>query len=297
MALTEVEQDFLEFVAKNKSKTFLEVAQKYAAIKKEIDFSSSAFKDFTLQSYNLFGLIYTDETDEDLVKSHKFFELLHLYRFLSYESTPIQKSTTLIQKLQTLFRLVIALDFAPIKNYFLRRASGSHSRGIHQYDFSAIADLIIRSMGRPIKRIVDYGCGPAYISYYLARKIREQKGYAPEVHVVDFDTLVLDFVKFRFAKAGIPLSVATVQAGSMYPQLPEHDVCIASEVLEHVVDPVTVIRNISSTLQTNGLLYGNYNDHAHHAFHVSPDLSLVRKFIQENGFIQVHPLLFKKSPL
>ena len=136
--------------------------------------------------------------------------------------------------------------------------------------------------------VVDYGSGLAYVSFEIARIRNKAK-----IYLVDIDCLHLEFAVFRFKKYGFNIEVIKVTEDNMYPKLPEHNICIATEVMEHVFQPLTVYRNIIESLDSGGILYGNFADHQEGMFHVSPDLRDLRERINQN-FDQLDLLCYKR---
>lgn len=127
--------------------------------------------------------------------------------------------------------------------------------------------------GRP-PRIVDYGCGLAHLSYGIAKLHPEA-----ETTLVDIDNLKLDFAAYRFREAGLRVRTLVVDEKNPYPQLPPHNLCVATEVLEHLKDPMRALNNIAGSMEPGGILYGDFGDHDPILFHVSTDLSEVRQEI------------------
>lgn len=154
-------------------------------------------------------------------------------------------------------------------------------------EFSRIAKNIIENSVQPI--IIDYGCGLGYISFEIGRL----RHYS-EIFLVDVDNLVLKFANFRFVKHSIKVNLIRIDKKRVYPLLPEHDVCILFEVLEHVKEPLRVCENIISSLRPNGLLCGNFQDHRANPFHVSPNLHPIRKWVALN-FKKIGKFLYQKK--
>jgi len=126
--------------------------------------------------------------------------------------------------------------------------------------------------GDPV--VVDYGSGPAYISYEIA-----SANSRSTVFLVDVDSLVLEFALFRLRKTGAAIHALPVAKENIYPPLPKHNICIASEVMEHLAYPLKVYDNIVGALETGGLLYGRFEDHQPNMYHVSPQLGDLRQAI------------------
>jgi len=82
--------------------------------------------------------------------------------------------------------------------------------------------------------------------------------------------------------------------------LPSHNVCIAAEVFEHLLDPMRAYRNILTALDKNGILLGCFDDHRPGGFHVTPDLKEIRQAIEENFMKmpdeQAQRLFYRRRP-
>jgi len=133
----------------------------------------------------------------------------------------------------------------------------------------ARAILAVASSG-PLT-VVDYGAGLGHLSMLLA-----QDRPGSHVCLVDIDCMVLDFAEFRFRKAGLDFETIRVTRECVYPDLPEHDVCIVTEVWEHLKRPIVAYENICRALAKGGLLVGKISDHGREFFHVSPRLGDLR---------------------
>lgn len=136
--------------------------------------------------------------------------------------------------------------------------------------------------------IVDYGCGLGYLSFEIAHLRKDSK-----VYLIDIDNLILDFTLFRFKKYGIRVEVIKVSKNNLYPKLPAHNLCILWEVMEHLKQPLKAYHNIINSLESSGLLYGNFANHRREFFHVSPDLQLLRDLLKKD-FKQIDYFLYKK---
>lgn len=140
-------------------------------------------------------------------------------------------------------------------------------------EFQKEAEFILNKISDPV--IVDYGCGIAQISFEIAKMSKAK------VYLLDLDTIILDFDKFRFKKYGFDFETIVVRENNFYPSLPVHNICICSEVLEHLPEPIRAFDNILKSLERGGLLYGQYYNYSKEFFHVSPDLSEIIKQIPE----------------
>jgi 2-polyprenyl-3-methyl-5-hydroxy-6-metoxy-1,4-benzoquinol methylase len=218
---------------------------------------------------------------------------MHLLRFVSYEEVRLEKGN-FSKKINTAMQLLRHGKFLSFFENTKNNLVINNRNIAHVHDFEKIAEHLYSSTPIAIKTVVDYGCGPGFISFALSKKIKEKSGLAPVTYLVDIDTLVLDFTKFRFTKYNLPIEVIKIDNNDRYPELPKHEICIATEVLEHVLEPAKVAQNICVSLASEGLLYGSMDDHGAHTFHISPNLEKVRKTLEENGLVQDKSMLYKK---
>jgi SAM-dependent methyltransferase len=141
---------------------------------------------------------------------------------------------------------------------------------------AGVAEFLLQSVGKaPV--VVDYGCGFAHLSFEIAKQDPEAK-----VHLIDIECLPLAFARFRFEKHGLKAEPIVVTAEALYPRLPAHDVCIASEVMEHVYRPLEVYDHIVESLRPGGTLHGGFEDHRPGILHVSPVLAALRERVQRD---------------
>lgn len=141
-------------------------------------------------------------------------------------------------------------------------------------DFGPTARLLAEKADKRPLVIVDYGCGLGYISYAIAKFVKGSK-----VYLVEVDSMVLEFAKFIFDKQGIETSLIRVTKEDLYPRLPPHNICIATEVMEHLKRPMEAYAHIYESLDRGGLLFGDFEDHIEDILHVSCDLSGLRRSI------------------
>ena len=101
-------------------------------------------------------------------------------------------------------------------------------------------------------------------------------------------------MEYRFSKYVRDVETIRITPDDIYPDLPEHDICIIREVLEHVHKPLKICENILKSLNPDGIVYGNFGDHNVNMYHISADLSNVRSWFQEH-FNQVGPGCYRKK--
>lgn len=93
--------------------------------------------------------------------------------------------------------------------------------------------------------ILDVGCGAGtYLTYPIAKCF-------PEVHVVGVDS---DDLSISFAQKSYPLPNLEFKLFDVMREEAKFDLIIASEVIEHVEDPMGFLANLKSRLNPGGLL-------------------------------------------
>jgi Methyltransferase domain len=297
--LNEVEVDFLEFLSIRESKEFDYLKKIYLETKEKYNFSTPDFKKLTLSIYEVNKILHDEVTEEELLKTYKFHELISIYRFLSY-TYETKQPASVSKKVKTAVRLVLSGNFRVATRMLSRSAHLSKQQKSKKWSeepktFRGLAEYLLKHTTKPVSRVVDYGCGPAYVSFEIAKIHKEKNLPIPTVCLVDLDWITKEFVIFRFKKYGFPVESIEVSKTNLYPTLPPHDICIASEVMEHIKDPVLAFTNINASLADKGVMYGNYNDHTHHMLHISPNLSNLRKELSLHQYRQVSPLTFVKG--
>lgn len=297
MTLEKIEDEFITFIAAKIGKTREKVLTDYLHTKELFNFSSDAYKQTCNQAYELNKLIYGEDSDQELISAYKYHELMHVYRFLSYSFASGNKKRN---KFSLLVQMLKKGDYNKMFNYakrtFIKRASKINPADTFEpEDFKPLATYLLRQYGDTPAAIVDYGCGPAYISFEIAEQLQAQGKAVPKTYLVDIDCLINEFVFYRFNLYNFPVEKIIISTDNMYPVLPKHDICIATEVMEHIKNPVLVFTNINNALGDTGILHGNFGDHDKHMFHVSPDLQVLRQKLTENSYTRLGKLTYKKA--
>ncbi len=98
--------------------------------------------------------------------------------------------------------------------------------------------------------ILDYGCGVADAGLLFAR-------LGARVTLCDLDDRKLAFAAWRFRCRGLPLEVMPVADTEVPPEVTpgRYDLIIASEVFEHVRNPLLTLRALTVGLKDDGLLF------------------------------------------
>jgi len=144
-------------------------------------------------------------------------------------------------------------------------------------------------------RILDFGCGLAHVSRSLARKLREQK---KEVHLtlVDIPTVRKTFLVWLCEKTGIPATFLNCTPTAPIPPLTPCEVCVATEVFEHLHEPMPYLQAMHAVLQPGGFLRTNVADHPAEYGHVSTNLEPLRRQLREWGYEELQPNRIFRKP-
>ena len=151
--------------------------------------------------------------------------------------------------------------------------------------------------GKPDVTIVDYGCGLAQHSRGLAESLSKNRTNV-RVVLVDIPTLRKDFLLWMAAKTRIPMEFLECSRMRPVPDLPNSDVVIATEVFEHLHDPMPAFEEIHRTLKPSGFLLTNLSDHEGEFMHVSPNLKALRDCTRELKYEELqYSTLFQKPSI
>ena len=268
--LNQVEKDFIEFTSKKRKRPYEEMADIYLSTKNRFEFSSFEYRKLNEDIHNLFKIIYNDKNEEELIDSYKFHALMHLFRFISYSYPQNQVQRKGI--------------FGKLLNF--KKEKFQTTKTMDSKFFGIVKLLVEKTKKTPI--VVDYGCGLGYVSYEISTFEKKSK-----IYLVDVDCLTLEFAEFRFKKRGVNVKIIPVSKDNIYPKLPKHNICIATEIMEHIIQPLKVYQNIWDSLEVGGIIYGNFEDHKKEMFHVSPNLSELRCRLRE-GFERIGDMVYKK---
>jgi SAM-dependent methyltransferase len=290
MRLEPIDEEFVAFMAHKRQRPLAEIRRIFSDTKRQFRFEGLMYRAFCVDVHNAFQVLYDDTDERTLVTAYQFHELLHLFRFLSY----VYPRPSFAQRigdmgafaLQTLLQGKLGSYRAMLRDK-LRPSTEKDQRSSLYYKQTAAH---IRTFIPEDLIIVDYGCGLGHLSFELA-----QKNPRTKVYLVDIDCLTLEFAAYRFRQAQIDVEVIPISHTTLYPMLPKHNLCIATEVMEHLKEPLTAFRNISTNLAPNGILYGTFSDHHAELFHVSTDLQTLRAAIAEQ-YTQLRPLMYRKRP-
>lgn len=161
-----------------------------------------------------------------------------------------------------------------------------------------VETIVSRIGSKGTVEIIDYGCGLAHRSITVARQL-QKRGVKVQLTLVDIrKDLHSAFLDFLCKKYGISYQFIEITIDNLYPELPAHDYCDNVDVLEHVRDPIRVVNNTHKALRPGGHFLAYCNDAIEEMMHISPDLSSVRRRLDELGYVKVGALhqtpLFQK---
>ena len=136
--------------------------------------------------------------------------------------------------------------------------------------------------------ILDYGCGLAQTSRGLATLLRD-RGQAVSLALVDLPTIRRPFLAWTGERMGIAVKNLDVTPETPIPDLPDCDICFATEVFEHMHDPLPAFERIEKSLAPGGLLLTNVKDHHEEFMHVTPNLKPLRDRLDALGYTALRP--------
>jgi 2-polyprenyl-3-methyl-5-hydroxy-6-metoxy-1,4-benzoquinol methylase len=123
----------------------------------------------------------------------------------------------------------------------------------HRSDCFHFVAAALRRAGRA-GDLCEYGCGVAPVAAWLRPRFP-----AWRYTLVDVPSPMLDFARWRFRGLA---NVETLEPGlgSDLPLTREYDVIACLEVLEHVINPLEVVRHLTAHLKPGGALFVNFVD-------------------------------------
>ncbi len=293
--LKDIEIDFIEYIANLRKVDKNEIKEQYYRILNEFQCHTTDYKKYMNDIFKIEKILYDYSSPEQQIAAYKHHDIMLLLRYLSYSySQEISKqeiginsenndSTWLKLQRRRIYKLIKGRKKLKVidGNTILEKET-LHDQDLTvrnwelglAFQHSKIATYL-NSFIDDVPIIVDYGSGLGYISYEICKLHPNAK-----VHLVDIDNKVLSFTEYRFKKQDYDVCKIPISSvDEYYPELPAHNICIATEVVEHLEDPLKFLRNIRNSLLDNGVVFGNFDDHAEEEQHISCDLSDFRKEI------------------
>lgn len=263
--LNSFEVDLIEFISERENRPKGEVETLFRQVRENLGyFKSKRFlqSDGTMQQ--ICRLFLNTTSEEKTLDTYRFLAPIHLLVFLSYAYP-----TKFSKRMSNAWRLFKSGEYGQIFQF-----GGKYLKS--KVKKEGTVDLLLKHYPNP-SVVVDYGCGMAHFSSEIARR-----NPSTQIYLVDIESIILEFTIFRFKKYKYNFEVIKIEKGNLYPSLPEHTICLANEVMEHVFQPLTVYNNIHRAMMNGGLLFGNFSDHSSGLLHVTPDLSELRAKISES---------------
>jgi 2-polyprenyl-6-hydroxyphenyl methylase/3-demethylubiquinone-9 3-methyltransferase len=121
-------------------------------------------------------------------------------------------------------------------------------RPLHELNPERLAFIAAR---QPLKgaRIADIGCGGGILSEGMARA-------GAEVTAIDLAPEALDVARLHAIESGLAVDYRLVSAEALADQMPgQFDAVTCLEMLEHVPDPLSVLRACAALLKPGGRLF------------------------------------------
>ena len=113
-------------------------------------------------------------------------------------------------------------------------------------------DYIIKDSKKTIEKfkVLDYGCGVSGIGLLLA-------SLKANVTIADLDDEKFVFTIWRYKKRSLSPNIIKIKNISDYPEIPKNkfDLIIATELFEHVRDPLRLLKNFTNALKKGGYLF------------------------------------------
>ena len=155
--------------------------------------------------------------------------------------------------------------------------------------------IVLGLAGMPRVTILDYGCGLAQSSRGLAKVLRNKNTIA-RLLLADIPTIRKGFLLWMGEREHIETECLECTQKQPIPELPPLDVCIGTEVFEHLHDPLSVFDAIHDALKPGGFLQASIDDHLPMFMHVSPGLSALRERVRSLGYETIVPSSLYRKP-
>jgi SAM-dependent methyltransferase len=143
--------------------------------------------------------------------------------------------------------------------------------------------ILTHLASRSTIHILDFGCGLAHASRSLAAALSKQ-GRRVELALADIPTVRKRFLVWTGTRTGVPTAFLDCTQSVRIPELPLCDLCVATNVLEHLDRTLEYLNAFNAALKPGGLLWTDVADHNQEFMHVSPSLRAVRDRLEALGY-------------
>lgn len=151
---------------------------------------------------------------------------------------------------------------------------------------------LVRGIKKGIVRVTDFGCGIGHNSIFLCLELIA-RGDCPKLTLIDFNGKRLDFALWVANRLGIE----AVSIGAPVDSLPESDVVVAIDVMEHLHDPITALRMFVNSLQKGGTVWGTFGNYrTDGVLHVTHNLTPLINELVNAGFEEVESKSIYRRP-
>lgn len=167
--------------------------------------------------------------------------------------------------------------------------------GLPEVEFDKGEPIVKALSDRPAATIIDFGAGLAYHSRALARTLIDQN-VATKLVLVDLPAIWTEFVLWIGKRDKIPMELRTGTEQQPIPELPDAEICVATEFFEHVHEPLTYFEPLHRALKPGGFFVTNVEDHKLEFMHVSPSLATIRQRLEQLEYEEVESFRVFRKP-
>lgn len=143
--------------------------------------------------------------------------------------------------------------------------------------------------------IIDFGCGLAQASISLALALKRREVQA-RLFLADLPSVRLEFVAWLCRHLALACETASCTRDAPVPDFPAAHVAVATEVFEHLHDPLPVFERIHAALVPGGFLITNVDDHEEEFMHVTPNLGALRNRLASLGYTELERHVLYRKP-
>lgn len=127
------------------------------------------------------------------------------------------------------------------------------------------------------KIVVDLGCGSGLGTYFYSL-------FAKHVYAVDYDAVAIEEThKWPFPRSNVDILHLDITQPAELAKIPEHDLTVALEVLEHVDDPAAILRGLKAPQLVFSVPLKSLEVSSWHKFDIQNDED-VRKMISAGSY-------------